>query len=168
MAWTTPRTWTTDEIVTAAFLNTHLRDNLTFLYSPPVIRVATTAAVSITNNSTTTVNLDAEGFKRDITHSTVTNSSRVTFANTGIYTLTLQVDWDANATGRRYASILLNGTTTIRNQSMAPASGGQATNQLALSYEFDATDYVQVQVYQDSGGSLNAYPNLEVVWVGGA
>lgn len=27
MAWTTPRTWVTSEIVTAALLNTHLRDN---------------------------------------------------------------------------------------------------------------------------------------------
>lgn len=28
MAWTTPRTWTTGEIVTAAYMNTHVRDNL--------------------------------------------------------------------------------------------------------------------------------------------
>lgn len=29
MAWTAPRTWVTGELVTAALLNTHLRDNLT-------------------------------------------------------------------------------------------------------------------------------------------
>lgn len=28
MSWTTPRTWTTGELVTAAFMNAHLRDNL--------------------------------------------------------------------------------------------------------------------------------------------
>ena len=28
MAWTTPKTWVTDEVVTATDLNTHLRDNL--------------------------------------------------------------------------------------------------------------------------------------------
>lgn len=28
MAWTTPRTWTTSELVTASILNTHVRDNL--------------------------------------------------------------------------------------------------------------------------------------------
>lgn len=28
MAWTTPRTWTTNELVTAALMNTHVRDNL--------------------------------------------------------------------------------------------------------------------------------------------
>lgn len=33
MAWTSPRTWTTTELVTAALLNSHLRDNLNFLAS---------------------------------------------------------------------------------------------------------------------------------------
>ena len=33
MAWTSPRTWVANAIVTAAQLNTHLRDNLTWLYS---------------------------------------------------------------------------------------------------------------------------------------
>ena len=28
MAWTAPRTWVTSEVVTAAILNTHIRDNL--------------------------------------------------------------------------------------------------------------------------------------------
>jgi len=33
MAWTAPRTWTTGELVTAAFMNNHVRDNLLFLVS---------------------------------------------------------------------------------------------------------------------------------------
>jgi hypothetical protein len=33
MAWTTPRTWTTGEVVTAAMMNTHVRDNLLALFS---------------------------------------------------------------------------------------------------------------------------------------
>lgn len=33
MAWTTPRTWVAGELVTAALFNTHLRDNLNFLYA---------------------------------------------------------------------------------------------------------------------------------------
>ncbi len=32
MDWTTPRTWVTSELVTAAFLNTHIRDNLNFVH----------------------------------------------------------------------------------------------------------------------------------------
>jgi hypothetical protein len=33
MAWTTPRTWVGGELVTAAIFNTHIRDNLAWLYS---------------------------------------------------------------------------------------------------------------------------------------
>lgn len=33
MAWTSPRTWTTSELVTASIMNTHLRDNLNYLYN---------------------------------------------------------------------------------------------------------------------------------------
>jgi hypothetical protein len=31
--WTTPRTWTVSEVVTAAIMNTHVRDNLNYIYS---------------------------------------------------------------------------------------------------------------------------------------
>lgn len=34
MAWTDPRTWVTGELVTAALLNTHLRDNLKAIGDP--------------------------------------------------------------------------------------------------------------------------------------
>lgn len=33
MAWTTPRDWTTSELVTAAIMNAHVRDNLSALYT---------------------------------------------------------------------------------------------------------------------------------------
>jgi len=33
MAWTTPRTWATNEQITQSLLNTHLRDNLLYLYN---------------------------------------------------------------------------------------------------------------------------------------
>jgi len=32
-AWTIPRTWVVNEVVTASIMNTHVRDNLNFLYS---------------------------------------------------------------------------------------------------------------------------------------
>ncbi len=35
MTWTTPKTWQVDELVTAADMNTHIRDNLNALKSPP-------------------------------------------------------------------------------------------------------------------------------------
>ena len=48
MAWTTPRTWVDGELVTAALMNTHLRDNLNAV--PHIIRK--TADESVTSNTT--------------------------------------------------------------------------------------------------------------------
>lgn len=36
MSWTTPRTWVAGEIVTAAEMNTHVRDDLNWLHDNPV------------------------------------------------------------------------------------------------------------------------------------
>lgn len=36
MGWTAPKTWVANELVTAALLNTHLRDNLAYLKDAPV------------------------------------------------------------------------------------------------------------------------------------
>jgi len=33
MAWTTPRTWSAGELVTASMLNTHIRDNMDYLFA---------------------------------------------------------------------------------------------------------------------------------------
>lgn len=35
MAWTSPKTWSISEVVTAAMLNTHLRDNLNWILPMP-------------------------------------------------------------------------------------------------------------------------------------
>ena len=37
--WTTPKTWVVDELVTAPLLNTHLRDNLGYLFARPGAQV---------------------------------------------------------------------------------------------------------------------------------
>jgi hypothetical protein len=40
MAWITPRTWITGELVTASLLNVHVRDDLTFLFTDGTRRLA--------------------------------------------------------------------------------------------------------------------------------
>lgn len=52
MAWTTPRTWVTSEVVTASLLNTHLRDNLNFLKSGVVSSTTVSASVGPTSATT--------------------------------------------------------------------------------------------------------------------
>lgn len=54
MAWTTPRTWTTAELVTAANMNTYISDNLSYLYSNiPPSEIGVSQTVNNTNVETT-------------------------------------------------------------------------------------------------------------------
>jgi hypothetical protein len=67
MTWTTPRTWTAGEKVTAALLNTHLKDNLDALKNPPKLLVANTNGSNFTTTSTTFANISTTYFEVTIT-----------------------------------------------------------------------------------------------------
>jgi hypothetical protein len=53
MAWTAPRTWVTGEVVTAAIMNTHVRDNLNAMESHLIVRKTSDQSVT---SSTALVN----------------------------------------------------------------------------------------------------------------
>lgn len=55
--WTTPRTWATGEVVTAALLNAHLRDNLDYLKARPVSAAVEFAGPVISTSSTSFVDV---------------------------------------------------------------------------------------------------------------
>ncbi len=57
MAWTTPKTWTTGELVTAADLNTHVRDNLTAVFAPSNFQEAVGSSTDFTTTSTSYVDI---------------------------------------------------------------------------------------------------------------
>jgi hypothetical protein len=54
MAWTPPRTWTTSQLVTAADLNTDLRDNLNYLYDRANTDTAAVTGLISTNSTSYT------------------------------------------------------------------------------------------------------------------
>jgi hypothetical protein len=64
MAWTTPRTWVTNEVVTASLLNTHVRDNLAYLFDErPVEYVNYRAGSDYASTSTDFADVDATNLK---------------------------------------------------------------------------------------------------------
>lgn len=67
MTWTTPKTWQVDELLTAADLNTHLRDNLNALKAPPTAHVACAESSDYTTTSTTFVDVDSSKLTLTIT-----------------------------------------------------------------------------------------------------
>jgi hypothetical protein len=69
MAWTTPKTWNVDELLTAANLNTHLRDNLNALKAPPTVHYECDEDSEYTTTSTSFVDVDGTNLALTLTTS---------------------------------------------------------------------------------------------------
>lgn len=121
-------------------------------------RVYNSANVSITNDSFTALSFDTERFDTDTIHSTVTNTNRLTATTAGKYIIVANVEVSAHATGQRFLRIRLNGTTVLCDSgSDANSQSGQTWRRTASAiYEMAATDYVEMLIYQNSGGTLSA------------
>lgn len=66
MAWTTPKTWSTEPL-TSFDMNTHIRDNLNALKTPPTGFADLTGNTNKSTTSTTFVDVDATNLSKTIT-----------------------------------------------------------------------------------------------------
>lgn len=172
MAYTTPTTKSTGDGLTAGEWNAQIRDNFTFLQSPPRCAISRSSAQSIANNTITALTFDTEQYDTDTMHSTVSSTSRVTATTEGLYAMTASVQFAANTTGVRTVSIVLNNATTLVTQDAENLGVNAIKLNVATQYFLSTGDYVEVQVRQDSGGALNCessagLPNFRVAWLGG-
>ena len=101
MTWSTPRTWTSSEVVTAANVNTYISDNLTALGTPPFADVYATAPgnTSGTSSTFTAISFNSEISDTYSMHDPSTNPTRITVPWDGVY--------------------MVNGGFTIANQASA-------------------------------------------------
>lgn len=120
--------------------------------------VYNSAAQSIPNAAVTTATFDTEEWDIGGCHSTVTNTGRMTVptGQAGLYTITGQVTFASNTTGRRYVVIRKNGTTDLKIVEVACNQADVTTVVAALTVSLAAADYLEFQVFQSSGGALNA------------
>lgn len=65
MAWTNPKSWSVNELLTASLLNTHLRDNLLALKNPPTSLFS--PVTDYATSSTAYVDIDTTNLSRTIT-----------------------------------------------------------------------------------------------------
>jgi hypothetical protein len=129
----------------------------TSITSVKSVRVYDGSTQSISNNSRTAVAFDTESHD-DLTvpmHDTSTNNERLIAKTAGMYLMTASIGFSANATGEREAWINHSADGDIAGASRA--GEGDRTNYLTVStvYDMAADEYVVLQVYQNSGGSLN-------------
>jgi hypothetical protein len=125
-------------------------------------RVTRTAVQSVSDNSLTVVAFDDERFDTDTMHDTVTNNSRITINTAGIYVVGFNGRFPAGSDyARAFAVLRLNGTTEISRSSSAVASTNTPQMNVTTVHQFDATDYIEVQVFQDN--TANTARDLEQV-----
>ena len=100
MTWTTPRTWATGDEITATRLNEQLRDNMLELRSSRTARVRRLTAQSIPDSAdpcATAIGFTSEDFDVPAWHSNTTNNTRITPDVAGVYLVTANVEFAANA-----------------------------------------------------------------------
>lgn len=158
MAWTTQKTWVTGEVLTAPDLNTYVRDDMNYLYNGRELASAgISGAQSIANNTTTYIPLAAESLDNANMHDPVTNNSRITLVNAGVYLALGSVAWAASAAGTiRQGQIRRNRTSTEAEITADPNGASAVVSYMVPALnQYSATDYLELAVTQDTGGALN-------------
>jgi hypothetical protein len=165
MAFTTPRTWVTAEMVTAALLNTYVRDNLQSVRDQVTARIRGSAAggnLLIPNNAETRVGMDTTDFDSTGTIADLVND-RLVFPVSGKYIVGGNARWAVNATGHReirivYHDSVANADSRITITASEAAAGVAPCLSTDTTFDCKAGDYVYLTAYQNSGGGLNITP----------
>lgn len=126
------------------------------------VRVYNDANISIPNATETTLTFNSQRYDTDTIHDLVTNPSRLTCKTAGKYFIAALTSFAANATGRRWLRLKLNGTTDIDYRNFDATAAGDAAIGASTFYNLAVDDYVEVVVYQNSGGALNVLSVAEV------
>lgn len=134
----------------------------------PRARAFHSANQSIANNTQTVLAWDSERYDTSNFHSTATNNARLTVGGGlgGAYSVGANVQWASAAGGRRFAYLRVNGGTIVAYAEFAAAATGTTFPALVLATDdaLNAADYVEVVVFQDSGGALNVSSGSEF-WI---
>lgn len=169
-----PITWVTGSTATAAQLNTNLRDVVNFFLTPtPYAILRQTSAQSVTDATFTSITFGVEDIDRDGGHSTSSNTSRYTAQTSGWFHASGKVGWASNSAGRRLSQWAVNGNAVNGSRVDLPPTPGAAGGipAAARPIYLNAGDYLELQGYQDSGGSLNTSnatdigSYMSVLWV---
>lgn len=125
--------------------------------SVPRALVYNSTAQSIPNNTVTIMNFNSETYDTDSIHDNATNNTRLTCKTAGDYSIGADIIWATNGVGNRLLQALLNGTTVIWDTGIVNLGAGYQSRQgfLTLPRTLAVNDYVELRVYQDSGGALS-------------
>lgn len=134
MSWTTPRTWALGETLTAALLNTHLRDNLQTLrkLNDYAVSVYKSGNQAVSGFDSTAINWDVIAWQSGAVFSTAT-SSAFAVNQVGIWELSGIAVTDAHASADLEFTLELEGTASgsfhgfwdMQSYKVVPAGNGR-------------------------------------------
>lgn len=174
-------TWQNEEDLYASSMRSRVEDVLDFLMNPPMIRLRKTTAQSIANNAFVAVQWDFVEIENTNMWD-ATQPTRIKPSVPGWYVASCGWSFLGNATGHREMNIWKNGSTDhgnsanmIRNlgEGYPNASWTTVSRGNVFIEPFNGTtDYVEMYVYQLSGGSLglqvgsqDAQPDFTLKWM---
>lgn len=170
--WTTPKTWTVEELLRAVDLNTYVRDNLLYHHDPPRCAVRLTAAQSVANATDHTISWDEAVWDSHADMWDVGGPSAITITRAGVYAFNLSVKWAENATGGKRAAYLQKNGTRLRDFHELTADGvSPFGSSNTIETNCAVSDVFDVDVRQLSGAALNLAATrtvLTVRWVAAA
>ena len=139
------------------------------LLGQPRVRVGKSADQAIANSTSTVVSWNQESFDVGGLHDNSTNNSRLTIPadEAGVYMVGVSIPWDASTTGYRQADLKKNGTTAELSIVATNTTGAVFTVQ-SIVYPLQtlvATDYLEIEVVQNSSGSLDIKATRAAFWL---
>lgn len=174
MAYTTPSTWVAGAVLTAAQLNTQLRDNVRFLHGPPTARVQGITDSTFANGAYTATIFSQEDWDSDNMWSSTANTKLIC-RTAGKYQVHAGVSFFGSTGGTiRGVGIRKNSTTGSptdgihfhRHDMIAGTQEVTISNLVSLT----TGQFIQIVGFQDSGGNLGSsgtggMPFCSMLWV---
>lgn len=118
-------------------------------------RVGNGINLSIPHNTWTTLTFNTQTYDTDTIHSTTVNPSRLTCKTAGKYLIIAHCVFDSNATGTRKILILHSSGPNIDYYLVDAQSTDRTGLLVSTLYPMAVNEYVEIEVYQNSGGALN-------------
>jgi len=125
------------------------------------VKVTDASLQSIPNATVTAINFDTERYDTDTMHDNVTNNTRLTATTAGKYLIIGQAAFDTDVNGRRSINIRLNGSTFIAVVEHDTNQNAASVPLVAVIFDLSAADYVELLLFQSSGGAINSVKNAE-------
>ncbi len=130
---------------------------------PPGCRVYNTSYQTISNTTITAITYNSESYdSTGSMHSTSSLTSRIVAPVAGRYVVNGHVIFFGNATGSRIIYIYVNGAN-VSSRQLNPHDANSFSMEISDTLLLAASDYVELRVYQASGGNLSVGGNSTIV-----